>query len=165
MKSQNDAFLRNSRQSNVSKYEEHSLKFSPDSMSMDSPQALDGLRVLDISGPSGFYCTKLLADLGADVVRVEPPGDDPNHQAGPLFDGETDPNQSLYRWHFHTNKRSVLLDINSSSGRRVFDSLLSASDALVDTYRPSEAAARPRHTAPSPDLHDPGSHHHHRLRA
>ena len=108
---------------------------------MDSPQALDGLRILDISGPSGFYCTKLLADLGADVVRVEPPGDDPNHQAGPFFDGKADPNQSLYRWHFHTNKRSVLLDINSSSGRRVFDSLLSASDALVDTYRPSEAAA------------------------
>ena len=108
---------------------------------MDNPQALDGVRVLDISGPAGFYCTKLMADLGADVVRVDAPVDDPDHSPGPFFGGEPDQNQSLYRWHFHTNKRSILLDIDSSSGRRVFDSLLSEADVLVDTFRPSEAAA------------------------
>ena len=110
-------------------------------MKLCSPQALDGLRILDLSGPAGFYCTKLLADLGADIVRVEPPGGDGDHLPGPFFDGETDPNQSLYRWHFHTNKRSILLDISSSSGRKAFESLLSPADVLVDTLRPSEAAA------------------------
>ena len=55
--------------------------------------------------------------------------------------GAPDPNRSLYRWHYHTNKRSVLLDIESASGRNAFDSLLSVADVLVDTYRPSEAAA------------------------
>ena len=111
---------------------------------MDSPQAFEGLRVLDIAGPAGFYCTKLMADLGADVVRVDPPDGDKDYSPGPFLggeDGEPDQNQSLYRWHFHTNKRSILLDIESSSGRGVFDSLLSAADVLVDTYRPSEARA------------------------
>ncbi len=130
-----------SRRCNVSGCEEQSFKLSLDSMNMDSPQALDGLRILDLSGPAGFYCTKLLADLGADVVRVEPPGGGSSDLLRPFLGAEADPNQSLYRWHFHTNKRSILLDINSSSGREVFDSLLSASDALVDTYGPSEAAA------------------------
>ena len=109
--------------------------------SANSPQALEGVRVLDITGPAGFYCTKLMADLGADVVRVDPPNGDAKHSPGPFFAGEPDQNQSLYRWHYHTNKRSILLDIESSSGRKVFDSLLSAADVLVDTYRPSEATA------------------------
>ena len=117
--------------------------------STDSPQALEGVLVLDITGPAGFYCTKLMADLGADVVRVDPPNPDPDVSGGPgpFLPADTDkgsapdPNQSLYRWHYHTNKRSILLDIESSSGRRVFDSLLSVADVLVDTYRPSEAAA------------------------
>jgi benzylsuccinate CoA-transferase BbsE subunit len=116
------------------------------STSVNSPQALDGVRVLDITGPAGFYCTKLMADLGADVVRIDPP--DPEESGpGPFFGtdpehrGKPDRSQSLYRWHYHTNKRSVLLDMESSSGRRVFDSLLSVADVLVDTYRPSEAAA------------------------
>ena len=106
-------------------------------MNMDSPEAFDGLRVVDLSGPSGFYCTKLLADMGADVVRVEPPDGETDHLLGPFFGDEADPNLSLYQWHFHTNKRSMLLDISSSSGRKVFDSLLSVADVLVDTYRPS----------------------------
>jgi benzylsuccinate CoA-transferase BbsE subunit len=112
--------------------------------SANSPQALDGVRVLDITGPAGFYCTKLMADLGADVVQIDPPDPDPDVSGGPgpFLGNEPDQNQSLYRWHYHTNKRSILLDINSSSGRRVFDALLSAADVLVDTYRPSEAAAQ-----------------------
>ena len=114
---------------------------SQPSTSASSPQALDGVRVLDITGPAGFYCTKLMADLGADVVRVDPPNGDAEHSPGPFFAGEPDQNQSLYRWHYHTNKRSILLDIESSSERKVFDSLLSAADVLVDTYRPSEATA------------------------
>ncbi|MCH7802072.1 MAG: CoA transferase, partial [Chloroflexi bacterium] len=112
---------------------------NPNSMSMDNPQALDGVRVLDISGPAGFYCTKLMADLGADVVRVDPPDVDPDYSPGPFFGGERDQDQSLYRWHYHTNKRSIVLDIKSPCGREVFDSLLSKADVLVDTLRPSEA--------------------------
>lgn len=110
-------------------------------MNMDTPQALDGLRILDLSGPAGFYCTKLLADLGADVVRVESTGGDQNYSNGPFFGDHADPNHSLYRWHYHTNKRSIQLDISSASGRKTLDSLLAAADGLIDTYLPSEASA------------------------
>jgi len=113
---------------------------SRESPNLISPRALEGVRVLDISGPAGFYCTKLMADLGADVVRVESLESDPEHSPGPFFGDEPDENQSLYRWHFHTNKRSIALNIETTSGREAFDSLLSAADVLVDTLRPSEAA-------------------------
>ena len=125
----------------VSGREEPGLSLIQNPTSKNSPQALAGVRVLDITGPAGFYCTKLMADLGADVVRIDPPNGDPEHSPGPFLGSEPDQNQSLYRWHYHTNKRSVLLDIKSRSGRGVFDSLLSAADVLVDTHRPSEAAS------------------------
>ena len=105
-------------------------------------QALEGVTVLDLTHYiAGPHCTKLMADLGADVVRVDPPDADPDYSPGPFFGEERDQDQSLYRWHYHTNKRSIALDIQSSSGREVFDSLLSAADVLVDTMRPSEALA------------------------
>ena len=106
---------------------------------IENPQALQGVRVLDISGPAGFYCTKLMADMGADVVRVDPPNAAVDRYPGPFYGGESDRDHSIYRWHYHTNKRSVLLDINSFSGREIFDSLLGAADVLVETFRPSEA--------------------------
>jgi crotonobetainyl-CoA:carnitine CoA-transferase CaiB-like acyl-CoA transferase len=82
-----------------------------------------------------------MADLGADVVRVDLPEPDLSGGPGPFLGSDRDQNQSLYRWHYHTNKRSILLDIESPSGRGAFDSLLAAADVLVDTYRPSEATA------------------------
>ncbi len=106
----------------------------------DTPRALDGVRVLDVTGPAGFYCTKLLADLGADVVRVEALDGGADRSPGPFFGDRADPDRSLYRWHYHTNKRSILLDIKKSADRKTFDSLLSVADVLVDTYRSSEAA-------------------------
>lgn len=107
---------------------------------IDTPRALDGVRVLDVTGPAGFYCTKLMADLGADVVRIDAPNGHYAESPKPFFGDQTDPNRSLYRWHYHTNKRSILLDVRSASDRKLFDSLLSVADVLVDTYRPSEAA-------------------------
>ena len=55
------------------------------------PQPLDGYRALDLSGPMGVYCGKLMADMGADVIRVEPPGGDPMRAIGPFIrDGSPD---------------------------------------------------------------------------
>ena len=72
------------------------------------PGALAGLRVLDLSGPIGAYCTRLLADLGADVVLVEPPGGDPLRRMPP-FRGD-DPNASLAFAYYHASKRTVVID-------------------------------------------------------
>jgi crotonobetainyl-CoA:carnitine CoA-transferase CaiB-like acyl-CoA transferase len=58
---------------------------------------ISGLRVLDLAGLSGIYGTKLLADLGADVVRIEPPGGDPMREAPPFFHDEPGPGRVLVR--------------------------------------------------------------------
>ena len=59
-----------------------------------SKKALSDIRVLDVTGPMGAYCTKLLADLGADVIRIEPPGGDPTRKLGPFFHDDPDPEKS-----------------------------------------------------------------------
>lgn len=101
-------------------------------------EALADLRVVDLTGPAGYYCTKLLADLGADVVRVEHRDalwPDPGPFLGPM----PDPDLSLYRYHFHTNKRSVELDLTLASGRAGLTRLLRAADILVETFSHDDA--------------------------
>ena len=61
---------------------------------------LSDLKVLDLAGPIGVYCGKLMADLGADVVRIEPPTGDSMREIGPFFDDDPKPEKSLYWWHF-----------------------------------------------------------------
>ena len=79
---------------------------------------MSGYRVVDLAGPMGVYCGKLLADMGADVIKVEPPGGDPMREIGPFIDGQPGPGRSLYWLHFNTNKRSVTVDIGTTEGRR-----------------------------------------------
>ena len=67
-------------------------------------QPLTGYRALDLAGPMGVYCGKLLADMGADVIKVEPPGGDPMRHVGPFIGGQPGPGRSLYWLHFNTNK-------------------------------------------------------------
>ena len=89
----------------------------PDEQSNSGPsQPLSGYRVLDLAGPMGVYCGKLMSDMGADVIKVEPPGGDPTRDVGPFVGGQPGVGRSLYWLHFNTNKRSVTLDIRSSEG-------------------------------------------------
>ena len=98
--------------------------------------ALNDIRVLDLTGPSGVYCTKILADLGADVIKVEPPGGDPMRQIGPFYHDEPDPERSLFFWHFNTNKKSITLNLDSPDGRAIFRRLVEKVDMVVETYQP-----------------------------
>lgn len=94
---------------------------------------LDGLRVVDLTRfVSGSYATSLLAALGADVVKVEPPEGDPyRHQGAGSFAGESALFLSL-----NAGKRSVMLDFRSQPGRGVLDRLLARADFLVENARP-----------------------------
>jgi len=96
-------------------------------------QVLDGVKVIDLTGPSGFYCAKLLADLGADVIRIENSGTAESENYAPFYKGEKHIDNSLYRWHFHTNKRSVFLNLQSKYGRDKFFDLLKVADVLITT--------------------------------
>jgi len=105
-------------------------------MAADKNKALNDIRVLDLTGPSGVYCTKLLADLGADVIKIEPPGGDPMRQIGPFYHDEINPELSLYFWHFNTNKKSITLNINTIDGRELLKKLIKTTDILVETFSP-----------------------------
>ena len=98
---------------------------------------LDGIRVLDLSRVlAGPFCCQLLADLGADVVKVERPGlGDDTRQWGPPFLGDDGP--SAYYLSCNRGKRSVALDLGRDESRPVLDDLLRAADALVENFRPA----------------------------
>ncbi len=98
--------------------------------------ALSDLRVIDLAGEIGVYATKLLADLGADVIRVEPPGGDPLRDIGPFWHDERAADRSLSFLNFNTNKRSVTLDIAQPEGRALLEKLVAKADIVVETFEP-----------------------------
>ncbi len=99
-------------------------------------QPLSGYRVLDLSGPLGVYCGKLMADMGADVIKVEPVGGDPMRDIGPFVHDEPGPERSLY-WHqFNSNKRSITLDFTTAPGADLLLRLAGKADVLLETCRP-----------------------------
>jgi crotonobetainyl-CoA:carnitine CoA-transferase CaiB-like acyl-CoA transferase len=98
--------------------------------------ALHGVRVLNLADISGAYCAKLLADLGADVIAVEPPGGSPMRHVGPFYGGARNLNRSICFWHYHTNQRSVMLDLETADGRRRLRDLAVSADILVETSTP-----------------------------
>ncbi len=93
---------------------------------------MEGIRVVDLSqNIAGPYGTQMLADLGADVVKVEPPGGDPARTWGPPFwEGETPLFLSTNR-----NKRSICLDLKSDGGREVVERLVDSADVFVQAFR------------------------------
>ncbi len=101
------------------------------------PGPLDGLRVLDLTQVlSGPYTTMLLADMGADVIKVEPPTGDVSRLWGPFPHGAT--SSSEYGGYFasiNRNKRSVTLDLKDSSDQQVLWALIAKADVLVENFR------------------------------
>ena len=101
-----------------------------------SERALSDLRVVDISqGIAGPYATKLLADSGALVTKVEPPGGDYTRRLGPFPDDVPDPEQSGLYLHLNTSKRSMTLDVSVPSGQVVLKKLLANADVFVAARR------------------------------
>ncbi|MBI4641019.1 MAG: CoA transferase [Candidatus Tectomicrobia bacterium] len=98
--------------------------------------ALDGYRVLDLADSKGLYCTKLMADLGADVIKVEPPGGDSSRDLGPFYHHELHREKSLSFFNLNTNKRSITLNLEKADGREIFKQLVKNADIMVETFPP-----------------------------
>jgi crotonobetainyl-CoA:carnitine CoA-transferase CaiB-like acyl-CoA transferase len=98
--------------------------------------ALADLRVLDLTGPIGVYCGKLLADLGATVVKLEPPRGDAMRQRGPFYADDPRPEHSLYWWHFNTSKRGITLDLEAPAGQALFLRLAREVDLIIESFAP-----------------------------
>lgn len=94
---------------------------------------LTGIRVLDLTRIiSGPYCTSILADMGAEVIKIEPPGEgDPIRRQGVVKDG-----LSWYFANYNRNKRSVTLDLYSAEGKDILRQLIPRCDVVIENYRP-----------------------------
>jgi len=94
---------------------------------------LESVRVLDLTGRQGMLCAQILADLGADVVQVEPPGGAAGRAEGPFFGDIVDPEGSLSWWAYARGKRSIVLDIATERDRPTLMRLIETADVLVES--------------------------------
>src|SRR5579883_3454376 len=101
-------------------------------------QPLEGVRVLDLTRHvAGPLCTKLLADYGADVIKIEQPRrGDPARWIAPFLRDIPHPERSGLFLHLNTNKRGLTLDLKSDTGRAIFFKLLPAADIVVENFSP-----------------------------
>lgn len=109
-----------------------------DVAALAAPQGglLEGIRVLDLADEKGLPCAKFLADNGADVIRIAPPGGDATRSRGPFAGDVPHPERSLYFLHHNANKRGITLNLESPDGQRLFRDLARAADVVVETFPP-----------------------------
>ena len=89
-----------------------------------SDSLLSPYKVLDLTVEKGHFCGKILADMGADVVQIEPPGGDPARKNGSFYRDIPHPERNLYWWGFNSSKRGITLDITSREGKEIFKRLV-----------------------------------------
>jgi crotonobetainyl-CoA:carnitine CoA-transferase CaiB-like acyl-CoA transferase len=102
---------------------------------------LAGLRVLELAGETGQFCGKLLGDLGADVIKIEPPGGETCRRLGPFVDNIPHPERSLSFWYYNTSKRGITLDLETADGRALFRRLAATADVVLETFRPGHLSS------------------------
>ncbi len=111
-------------------------------MTDQRPRALHPYRVLDLTGAIGWMCGKLFADLGADVIKVEPPEGDPGRRIGPFYRDEPHPERSLGWFALNTNKRGITLNWDSADGQALLRALVRTADFVVESFPPGFLDAR-----------------------
>ena len=103
---------------------------------------LSPYRVIDLSDERGLLCGKILADLGADVIQVEPPGGNTARNFGPFYKDEVHPEKSLFWWAYANNKRSITLNLDTADGLALLKRLVKDADFLIESYRPGHMDKR-----------------------
>jgi len=99
-----------------------------------APGALSPYRVLDLTEGTLSLCGKLLADLGADVIKIEKPGGDDARSTGPFYNDVPDRSNSLFWWAYNVNKRGITLDLSVPRGREVFLELSRSADFVIESF-------------------------------
>ena len=111
---------------------------------------LSGYRVLDLADARGAHCAKTLADLGADVIKVEPPGGESSRRIPPFKDHVPDLETSLFFLYYNTNKRSITLNLEVASGQSLFRQLAARADVVLHTSEPWLIDSSPMNIAVHP---------------
>ena len=102
---------------------------------------LSPYRVLDLTDERGLLCGKILADLGADVLQIEPPAGNTARRVAPFYRDDPGPDHSLFWWAYAANKRSVTLDLMRADGKALFERLVASAHFLIESGKPGELAA------------------------
>ena len=97
---------------------------------------ITGLEVLDLADEKGSFCSKLLADLGAAVIKIERPGGDASRWIGPFWQNTPHPERSLPFWYNNSNKLGITLNLETKEGQELFRQLASKADVMVETFPP-----------------------------
>jgi crotonobetainyl-CoA:carnitine CoA-transferase CaiB-like acyl-CoA transferase len=97
------------------------------------PGPLAGIRVIELADEQAEYCGLTLAGLGADVVKVEPPGGNPTRRIGPFYQDREDIEGSLFFWQYNRGKRSIVLDLQQTQDRDRFRALIASADILLES--------------------------------
>jgi crotonobetainyl-CoA:carnitine CoA-transferase CaiB-like acyl-CoA transferase len=103
---------------------------------------LSPYRVLDLTTERGLLCGHILGDLGADVIKIEPPGGSSARLVGPFFEDRPDLNRSIYWWAYNRNKRSITLNLETDEGRELFYRLAARAQFLVESNSPGYLTER-----------------------
>ncbi len=98
------------------------------------PGPLSGLRVLELADEKGQFCGKLMADLGAEVIKIEPTGGEASRNVGPFLDDLPHRERSLSFWHYNTSKRGITLNLETEDGRGLFRRLAATADVILETF-------------------------------
>lgn len=105
---------------------------------MSGPQLLEGLRVVELASELAAFAGKLLGDMGADVIVVEPPEGHATRSFEPFLDDEPGAERSLWWWHYQTSKRGVTIDLDRDAD--VFRKLVATADIVVEAEQPGRLA-------------------------
>jgi crotonobetainyl-CoA:carnitine CoA-transferase CaiB-like acyl-CoA transferase len=98
----------------------------------------EGVRVLELSDEKGMYCGKLLAEVGMEVIKIEPPQGDAMRLTAPFVNGEEDKEKSIFWLYHNTGKKSVTLDLETEGGRDTFRKLAKDADIIIETFTPGK---------------------------
>ncbi len=106
------------------------------------PGALDGVKVLDLSQDiAGSFCARLLADYGAEVLKLEPPGGAALRRMGPFFHDDPHPEKSLFFLVLNLNKKGATINLETVTGQAIFKELIEHVDVVVESYQPGYLAS------------------------
>ncbi|MFC1887120.1 CoA transferase [Thermodesulfobacteriota bacterium] len=105
------------------------------------PQPFENCRILDLTGDGRMMCGKIFADLGADVIMIEPPGGSASGRTAPFRGRDREPEKSLFWWSLNANKRGVTLNLDTSEGRELFGRLIRSASIVVESFKPGYLAS------------------------
>lgn len=102
----------------------------------ENESLLSPYRVLDLTDEKGFFCGRILGDLGADIIKVEPPSGDSSRRISPFYHDIPDPEKSLYWFAYNANKRGITLNIETTDGKEIFKRLVTTADFIIESFPP-----------------------------